>query len=350
MTPRARAQRALAFEEVRPTPYTLWFDAPALARLDAHYGGPDWQRRVENHILRVSVDWEPRRDLGGGRFADIYGTIWQSGNPVHVVEPVLKRPSMAGFDIPPLAPRLRDQPAHRPSGHTALPMLSYDQAANLFRARRDRALTVAGYGFGVFEAAWMIRGYEEFFSDLVAEPAFARELLDRLTERHLELLDELVKLPCDGIIFSDDYGDQRGVIIGPRLWRQFVKPCVARLYARAHAAGKMTFQHTCGSVFDIIPDLIDAGLDVLQSLQPEAMPVYEIKKRYGRDLRLWGGLGTQRLLPFGTPREIRAEVRRLKRKMGAGGGYVLTSSKPVMDEVPLENAVAFVEEVLDSRL
>ena len=349
MTPRERTLKAFAFEEVRPTPYTLWFDAPSLAKLDRHYGGPAWRERIQDHILRVTVDWEPRRDLGNGRFADIYGTIWQSGNPVHVVEPVLKQPTLKGYTIPDLAPQVRNLPAHRSKDHTALPMLSYDEARDAFLARRDKTFTCVGYGFGVFEAAWMMRGYEDFFSDLVAEPAFAQELLERLTESHLALLDELLKLPCDGVIFSDDYGDQRGVIIGPRLWRQFVKPCVARLYARAHAAGKITLQHTCGSVFDIIPDLIEIGLDVLQSLQPEAMPVYEIKKRYGRDLRLWGGLGTQQLLPFGTPREIRAEVRRLKRELGAGGGYVLTSSKPVMDEVPVENAVAFVEEVLDSR-
>ena len=162
----------------------------------------------------------------------------------------------------------------------------------------DRVVTVAGYGFGLFESAWTVRGYENYFSDLLLEPAFAEGLLDLLLERHLELVDALVQLPCDGIIFSDDYGDQRGVIIGPELWRRFLKPRVAALYARVHAAGKLTFQHTCGNVFDIIPDLIEIGLDVLQSLQPEAMPVYEIKTQYGRNLRLWGGLGTQQLLPF----------------------------------------------------
>ena len=111
----------------------------------------------------------------------------------------------------------------------------------------------------------------------------------------------------------------------------------------------MTLHLSCGNVFDIIPDLIDIGLDVLQSVQPEAMPVYEIKKRYGNNIRLWGGLGTQRLLPFGTPEEIRAEVRRLKREVGRAGGYVFTSSKPIMREVPVENAVALIEEAVSGE-
>jgi len=89
--------------------------------------------------------------------------------------------------------------------------------------------------------------------------------------------------------------------------------------------------------------MIDIGLDVLESLQPEAMDVYEIKRRYGRDLRLWGGLGTQRLLPFGTTDEIRAEVERLRRLLGRGGGYILAPAKPLLPEVPTGNAVAAIE-------
>ena len=96
-------------------------------------------------------------------------------------------------------------------------------------------------------------------------------------------------------------------------------------------------------MFDIIPEMIDIGLDVLESLQPEAMDVYEIKRCYGKHLRLWGGLGTQRLLPFGTPAEIRAEVGRLRRELGRGGGYILAPAKDLMPEVPTQNAVAVVE-------
>lgn len=92
-----------------------------------------------------------------------------------------------------------------------------------------------------------------------------------------------------------------------------------------------------------MPDLIEIGLDVLQSVQPEAMSPYALKRRYGDRFTFWGALGSQRLIPFGTPAEIRAEVRRLAHEMGRGGGYVLGLAKALQPETPTENAVAVVE-------
>lgn len=349
MTARDRVLAAFEFENVAPVPYTLWYDHDTREKLNRHYGSDAWERRIENHILRLTVDWEPRRYLDDTRFVDLLGSVWEEGNPVHLTQPVLRDPTLAGFELPPFGPLVRTCTAKAHGGpHAILPMLTFEEARRLLNEQRGRVYTVVGYGFGLFECAWSARGYENFFADLLINPDFAHELLDLLLTKQLEVIDALVELPCDGIILSDDYGDQRGVIIGPDLWRTFIKPRLARLYQRIHAAGKTTLQHTCGNVFDIIPDLIEIGLDVLQSLQPEAMPVYEVKRRYGDVLRLWGGLGTQQLLPFGTVEDVRHEVRRLKTQLGAGGGYVFTSSKPIMSEVPIENAVALLEETLNS--
>jgi uroporphyrinogen decarboxylase len=186
---------------------------------------------------------------------------------------------------------------------------------------------------------------------MLLQPAFYEELLEGILHFQLQVLERLLALPIDGVMFSDDWGDQRGVLMGPELWRRFLKPRAQRLHDAVHAAGpsadlragRWTLQHCCGNVLDIIPEMIDIGLDVLESLQPEAMDVYEIKRRFGQHLRLWGGLGTQRLLPFGTPGEIRHEVARLRRELGRGGGYILAPAKPLMLEVPTENAVAVVE-------
>ena len=156
----------------------------------------------------------------------------------------------------------------------------------------------------------------------------------------IPLVDKLCTLPIDGMFFGDDWGDQRGVILGPDRWRRFIKPRVKKLYERAHDAGKFVFTHCCGNAFDVIPDMIEVGLDVLESLQPEAMDVYEIKRRYGKDLRLWGGLGMQQTLAFGSPQDVRSEIRRLIAELGSGGGYILAPAKPLMEDVPTENAVA----------
>jgi len=352
VTIRDRVIKAFRFEEVRPTPYTVWYDQGAEHKLNLYYGSSDWQTRIQDHILRIDLDWRPKRYIDETRFTDIHGTIWQEGAPLHLVEPVLKEPSLNGFKVPHYGPYVTKEPAVKEKEDQLFgrSVLTYEKTRLELEKAEQTVFSVVGYGAGLLESAWMIRGYEEFFSDLVLEPTFAHELLDVLTERQLEVIDSLSELTCDAIMVTDDYGDQRGVMIGPQRWREFIKPRLAKIYERIHKTGKMTLHHSCGSVFDIIPDLIDIGLDVLQSLQPEAMPVYEIKKRYGQHIRLWGGLGTQRLLPFGTPEEVRSEVRTLKQELGKNGGYVFSSSKPIMWDVPVENAVALVEEAIANGL
>jgi len=317
-----------------------------MGKLDLHYGGPGWRERVQDHIVRITVDWEPKRWVGEKQFQDLFGSRWQEGEPAHVIEPALPEPTLQNYILPSFVPSLLTSISADQSRHTILPLLSYADTRQRLQQEKGSALTVVGYGSALFERAWMARGYENFFTDLLLEPDFAAGLLDLILERQLELLHELLKLPCDGIIFCDDYGDQKGVNIGPALWRKFVKPRLAKLYAKTHASGRLVFHHSCGNVFDLVPDLIEIGLDVLQSLQPEAMDVYGLKETFGPHVRLWGGLGTQRLLPSDSPAEIRAEVRRLKGELGRGGGYVFSSSKPIMRDVPVENAVAMIEEML----
>jgi uroporphyrinogen decarboxylase len=159
----------------------------------------------------------------------------------------------------------------------------------------------------------------------------------------MAVLAENLKLPVDAVMFGDDWGDQRGVIVGPERWRRFFKARWAKLYDAVHRAGKLVITHCCGNITDIVPDAVEIGLDVLESCQPEAMNVYELKRRYGRRLTFWGGLGSQSIIPFGTPAAIRREVRRLCRDLGRGGGYILAPAKSLQPETPTANAVAVVE-------
>jgi len=112
-----------------------------------------------------------------------------------------------------------------------------------------------------------------------------------------------------------------------------------------HDRGKLVISHCCGSIVDILPDVVEIGLDVLESVQPEArgMNPYELKKAWGDKLAFWGGLGSQSTIPFGTPATIQAEVARLRREMGKGGGYILAPAKSLQPETPTANAAAVVE-------
>jgi uroporphyrinogen decarboxylase len=170
-------------------------------------------------------------------------------------------------------------------------------------------------------------------------------MLDRLMHLYLAFVEYTADLPIDGILFGDDWGDQRGVILGPERWRKFIKPRWAQIYAAVHAHGKIAMHHSCGSVAAIMPDIIEIGMDVLESSQPEpaGMNPYELKRQWGSKITFWGCLGSQSTIPRGTPDEIRQEVRRLKREMGRGGGYILAPAKPLQPETPVENAAAVVE-------
>lgn len=149
-------------------------------------------------------------------------------------------------------------------------------------------------------------------------------------------------------MFGDDWGDQRNVMIGPERWRSVFKPLYKRLYERVRTAGKKTINHVCGSVVEIIPDLIDIGLDVLESVQVEAtgMNPYDLKKRFGHDIALWGGLGSQSIIPFGKPETLRTEIRRLADEMSIDGGYILSCSKALQAGTPVENAAVIAEEFI----
>ena len=135
------------------------------------------------------------------------------------------------------------------------------------------------------------------------------------------------------------------MLLGPELWRKFIKPRWARVYEAVHAKGKLVISHCCGSTDGIMPDIIEMGLDVLESVQPEptGMNPYELKKKWGDKITFWGGLGSQSTIPYGTPDEIKAEVRRLCKEMGRGGGYILAPAKPLQPETTAENAAAVVE-------
>jgi uroporphyrinogen decarboxylase len=181
--------------------------------------------------------------------------------------------------------------------------------------------------------------------DSVISPDFYEEMLDNLMNLYLKFVDYTADLPIDAIMFGDDWGDQRGVILGPELWRKFLKPRWAKIYDAVHTKGKLVISHCCGSMIDVMPDVIEMGLDILESVQPEArgMNPYELKKNWGDKITFWGCLGTQSTIPYGTPDDIKREVNRLCKEVGRGGGFILSPAKPLQPETPTENAMAVVE-------
>ena len=339
MTPKERVIAQINHQETDPIPYTLGFDEEGHfeERLDDHFGSDAWQGLLDSAIRSlprpgtgVIVDETVER-----YYTDAYGTTWQvDRRPYGLVEPALKEPSLEGYEFPDV------DALFDPDWE--------DEARREIEEQGDHFL-VASFGFGLFERSWTIRGFDNTMKDVAAHPDFYDELVERIADHHLEMVERVLGLPIDGVMLSDDWGYQRGVIIGAERWRRFLKPRMARLYARAHEAGKYTLTHCCGSIEEIIPDLIEIGLDVYESVQPEAKnnSPYELKQKYGDEITFWGGLGSQTTIPFGTPEEIKAEVARLCREMGRGGGYILAPAKVLQPETSIDNAAAVVEAFLE---
>jgi uroporphyrinogen decarboxylase len=136
--------------------------------------------------------------------------------------------------------------------------------------------------------------------------------------------------------------------MGPALWREFIKPVLARMYGVVRGAGKSVFIHSCGDVDELFDELIAIGLNCFNPFQPEVMDVAALIRTYRGRLAFHGGMSTQRVLPYGTVAEVRAETRRLL-ELGRAGGYIFAPAHSVEGDVPLENMLAFIEVVLNQR-
>ena len=332
MTPRDMVLAQIHHQETHSVPYTLGFEDDMPDRMDEYFGGPQWRERLTPYMVTVAaVDTDIREPMGESHTRDGYGGIWRTNRrPWHLEKPPLPEPSFEGYEFP--------KPEHffRPE---------WVERAWVTCEENPDSFIVGNLGWGLFERSWNLRGFENALMDAVVHPDFYEDMLDRLLELYLAFVEYTVELPIGGILFGDDWGDQRGVILGPERWRRFIKPRWTKIYKAVHAAGKIVMSHSCGSVAAIMPDIIEMGMDVLESVQPEpaGMNPFQLKKQWGKKITFWGALGSQSTIQFGTPDEIKAQVRLLCTEMGRGGGYILAPAKSLQPGTPIENAVAVLD-------
>ena len=193
-----------------------------------------------------------------------------------------------------------------------------------------------------------LRGVEQLFADLALAPEIARAIFARIRafyEGYAERLFAAAGGKLDLLLTGDDFGAQNGLLISPAMWIDFIQEGFARYLELAHQRGIKVMHHTCGAVRPLIPLLIENGLDVLQSLQPEAvgMEARELKAEFGDRLAFHGGISIQRTLPFGSPAQVRAEVRERVAALAPGGGYILGTAHNVQADVPIANVLALLE-------
>ena len=314
----------------RRPPYVPWsmgFTKEAQEKLRQHYGRDDLEVPLENHLLRLGSDVGFFTELGQHRFRDVFGVVWDRtidrdiGN---VQGCVLPEPTLSGYEFPdPLDRRFFEDIPER-----------IERFGGRFR--------VFQIGFSLYERAWTLRGLENLLIDFHEQPAFVDELFGAIADYNVAQIREALKHDIDAAYFGDDWGQQRGLQMGPRLWRRFIYPALRRMYGVVRRAGKFVMIHSCGDVDELFDDLVGAGLSCFNPFQPEVMEVGTLLPAYRGRLAFHGGLSTQKTLPFGTVEDVRAETRRLL-ELGREGGYIFAPAHDVEGDVPLENMLAFIE-------
>ena len=195
----------------------------------------------------------------------------------------------------------------------------------------------------IYEKAWDIRGYEQFLMDMIERPAWAQCLLDRLAEDTLYCAVQFAKAGVDLMATGDDVANQRGMMFQPSMWREMIHSRWAKIWGaihRIHPKCQIEY-HSDGNVMDIIPDMVDAGLNILNPLQPECLDIDKVYKDFGHILSFDGTIGTQSTMPRGTPQDVRVRVKEVIEKYGKNGGLFIAPTHVLEPEVPLANIDAF---------
>lgn len=268
-----------------------------------------------------------------GHFLDEFGVVWNRSGPdkdIGIIdEPLIDDLEKRSFVFPkPDIARLRRD------------------IEGLLETREDK-FVIMGFGFCMFERSWSLMGMENVLTSMLTCPDELERLYDDICEFFLELVNIALEYEIDGVYFGDDWGQQKGLIMGPEHWRRFIKPRMARLFAAVKEKGKYVLHHSCGDNNDILKDLIEIGLDCYQTFQPEVYDIHKVKELYGDKLAFWGGVSTQRALPHMTPEQVKQEVRRIMEVMKPGGGLIIAPTHAVHFDIPPENILAMADVFLN---
>ena len=398
MTRRERVLTALHHREADRLPVDLGaMDSTGITglaynRLKTHLGLPPGETRiydpyqqvaeVERAVLeRIGADALPvfsgPREWKAGQLPDGSPCLLpKKWNPVALEDGsevvrdgegiVRARRPAGGYYFEPVHPPLASAASPAEIEANLGPILEFDQPSYCDesyaevgeRARRlfeetDYAL-MGNFAVHLYAAGQLLRGYEQFLVDLVAEKALAHCLLEHLTQTFLERFDRFHQAlgPHVQIInVNDDLGMETSLMLSPALYREMIKPYQERLYGHVkRTSGAFLFLHTDGSVYEVIPDLIEIGADILDPIQWRCagMDREGLKKDFGDKLIFHGAVDNQQTLPFGTTEDVRQEVRDNLRILGEGGGYILGPCHNHQAVTPPENIVAMYEEGYES--
>ena len=329
MNSRERVIKALRFDRPDRAPRHLWhLPGIALLRRDEL---ETVQKKYPDDFTGAPVRYGASRRASGtpnvvGKYTDAWGCVWSVAEPGVIGE--VKGPPLADWSA-----LERYTPPYELLEEADL------SAVNPFCAETDK-FVMESIG-NPFERMQYLRGPEALYMDLAYGADEMLKLRDMVHAFNLQSLEMLCETDVDAISFADDWGSQNSLLISPNLWRELFKPLYADYCRIAHAAGKFAFMHSDGNITAIYPDLIEVGVDALNS-QLFCMDIEELGRLYKGKLTFWGEIDRQRILPFGTADEVRAAVRRVRAALGDGNGGVIAQCEWGIN-VPRENIEAVFE-------
>lgn len=199
-----------------------------------------------------------------------------------------------------------------------------------------------------FRRSWLLTGFSRFLEALLLDRPYVNGLLEKLVEFEIQEVKMYVDAGVDMIELLGDLGSETSLFLSPKLWREIFKPGMKAVIDSAKGKNVYFFMHTDGNIKDIIPDLIEIGLNILNPIQPECMDPVEIKKFFGDKLTLHGSMSLQRTLSFGKPQDAADEAKDRIEKCGYNGGLILAPSNALTDNIPVDNIIAFYDYVRQS--
>jgi uroporphyrinogen decarboxylase len=358
MKPRDRVEMALAHETPDRAPFQATFVPEFAARLRADLGLPPiplhdphngrWngyalELATAQDALQCSLGWSTNYYLDTQPYTDEWGVVWATKTyttpwgPGFFTEmkghPLADADALAAYQPPdPMRPEL------------------YTNLERLLVEHKSEHYIIGRLHCTIFETAWALRGFQQMLLDFLMEPELTHAILEIPWRYHKEVACGMAARGVDMIWLGDDMGSQKNMLISPATWRTFFKERMAALIAdvRAVRPDITIAYHSDGSIYPIIPDLIEIGVDVLNPIQPDSMDPARLKQEYGDRLTFFGAIDVQNTLPFGTAAQVRAEVKERNATLGAGGGWICAPTHHVQADTPLENFWALVHAVAET--
>jgi uroporphyrinogen decarboxylase len=347
MSPRDRALAALRRQVPDRVPIFMRMTPPVLDLLKARTGFDTPEEYFDFEIREVA--FLPTKDPRDYR---VYFENWPDRDALEITEWGLGRQPGSLYHFRKLVPPMQHFTRLDEFEEYPFPDVTanyrLEGVPERIRQIKERGYAVRGrlpeVNGTLWESAWPLRGMDNFLEDMLERKELAHCLLDRILAVHAYNAERFVRAGIDILHLSEDLGTQESLIMSPALFREFVKPRLAKLIARAKTVNPavLIFLHSDGAIEPLIPDLIEIGVNILNPIQPECMDPTRIKAAYGHRLSFWGTVGTQTTFPFAMPDEMRAVVRERIMTVGKGGGFLIAPTHKIMPEVPWENIETFV--------